>query len=87
METRDEFAEMVNLALRLWGEEVTRRVRTDDIFAERLQARWFEHIAEAMQDRLQPVEDQLNEDDRGHLLVAAVVDVLTDEATAAADES
>ena len=40
-----------------------------------------------MQDRVQTVEDQLNDDDRGQLLVAAVVDVLEDEATAAADES
>ena len=74
--TRDEFLGIVDRAIRLWGDEVIRRVRTDDAWAARVQAKWFEYIASAMQDGSQPAEDQLNADDLGRLLLAAIMDVL-----------
>jgi hypothetical protein len=76
--TRDKLAEMVNRAIRIWGDEVSDRVRTDSDFAASLQAKWVEQIASAMRDTSPAVQDQLSEDDLGELLVAAVIDAITD---------
>ena len=74
----EDLADRVSATITAWGEEVTRQVRTNPLFALQLQAKFDRFIADAMQSDVLPVKDQLNEDDLGRLLIAAIIEVIAD---------
>jgi hypothetical protein len=74
----EELADRVSATIKAWGEEVTRQVRTNPLFALQLQAKFQRFVADAMPSEVLPAEDQLTEDDRGKLLMAAIIEVIAD---------
>jgi hypothetical protein len=77
-EPGEVFAARVRAAIAAWGEDIAHLVESSEGFSLALQAKWLRFIGEAMPQQTLTGQDQLNDDQIGQLLIAAIVEVVAD---------